>query len=47
MSRAIELNNVAVKTNKMAFACGRLMEAAPTGASERHLAPKPEIATDA
>jgi len=44
LTRAIELNNVAVETNKRAFACGRLIEADPS-ALETHLNPKTEIAT--
>lgn len=44
LTRAIELNNVAVDQNKRAFACGRLIEANPT-ALAAHLNPPPEIAT--
>ena len=44
LMRAIELNNVAVDTNKLAFACGRLMAADPA-ALATHLAAKTDIAT--
>ena len=41
---AIELNNVAVEKNKLAFACGRLMQADPS-ALATHLNPPTEVAT--
>ena len=44
LMRAIELNNVAVDKNKLAFACGRLMTSDPSALAS-HLDPKPEIAT--
>jgi indolepyruvate ferredoxin oxidoreductase len=44
LTRAIELNNVAVDANKRALACGRLMAADPS-ALAAHLNPKPDFAT--
>jgi len=44
LMRAVELNNVAVDKNKLAFACGRLMQADPS-ALATHLNPQTEIAT--
>ncbi|WP_299864576.1 indolepyruvate ferredoxin oxidoreductase family protein [uncultured Hoeflea sp.] len=44
LMRAIELNNVAVETNKTAFGCGRLMAAAPSSLAV-HLDPGTAVAT--
>ena len=43
LMRAVELNNVAVDINKLAFACGRLMAADPSALAS-HLDPKPDFA---
>ena len=43
LTRAVELNNVAVDANKRALACGRLMAADPS-VLEAHLNPKPDFA---
>jgi indolepyruvate ferredoxin oxidoreductase len=45
LTRAIELNNVAVDANKRALACGRLMASADPSALAAHLNPKPDFAT--
>jgi len=44
LMRAVELNNVAIGTNKLAFACGRLMAADPAALTS-HLNPVTDIAT--